>query len=105
MLHEMIHSTGINNHRKDFSTLAAEVGFKKPWTQPHLTPELAERFGGVLKTVGNFPEGWGDLPASKPKQTTRMLKYECPKCQEIIRSANPKLSAICGKCECAFLKA
>jgi len=105
MLHEMIHATGINNHRKEFSTLAAGVGFTKPWTQPHPTPELAQRLGGMLEQIGDFPEGWGDLPPSKPKQTTRMLKYECPVCSEIIRSANDKLNAICGKCESAFQKA
>lgn len=104
MTHEAIHATGANGHGKEFSTLAKEVGFDKPWTQPHPTPELTERIGKLLEGIGDFPEGWGDLTPSKPKQTTRMLKFTCPVCGEIIRSANEKLSVICAKDDAAFQK-
>jgi len=104
MLHEAIHATGINGHAKLFSAVAKAVGFERPWTQPHPGPELVDRVGKLLKKIGTFPEGWGDLAPTKPKQTTRMLKFTCPVCGEIIRSANEKLSVICAKDETAFQK-
>jgi len=105
MLHEAIHATGIKGHAKMFSALAKAVGFERPWTQPHPTKELVDRVGKLLKKIGTFPEGWGDLAPTKVKQTTRMLKFTCPVCQEIIRSANEKLSVICAKDETAFARA
>jgi len=45
-----------------------------------------------------MPPGYGDLSPQRKKQTTRMLKYICPVCEQIIRAASEELNAVCGEC-------
>jgi hypothetical protein len=95
MLHEQIHACGISGHGKEFSQVAKDIGFGKPWKQATILPDLAEHIGKILEQLGNFPEGWGDLEPTKPKQTTRMLLYTCPVCEMKVRTAQAEAVLIC----------
>jgi hypothetical protein len=58
---------------------------------------------GVLKELGSTPEGFAEMPPSKVPQPSRMKKYACEVCGQIIRAASEDLSAI-HKADMGFFK-
>ena len=92
LLHELIHAamplgTG---HRKAFSQLAAKVGLVKPWTATTASPDLKERLTKMAKHLGEFDHARVN-DAKRPRQTTRMLKVECPTCGYLVRTTRKML--------------
>jgi hypothetical protein len=66
--------------------------------------ELKAKFESFLKDrLPPMPPGYGDLAPRRKKQTTRMLKYTCPGCGQIIRAANDNLYCVCGNCDELYL--
>ena len=105
LIHEMIHATGIYDHRARFSQYAAKVGLVKPWTSTTPSDPLIQRLLEIGKRLGPIPKGHGDIVPRQKKQTTRMRKYICscePKPQ-IIRAANDRLHATCDDCGKPFV--
>lgn len=50
----------------------------------------------ILKSLGDLPEGFADMPEpSQRSQTTRMLKFACATCGQVIRSAGNHLEVLC----------
>jgi hypothetical protein len=101
LLHEMIHASGIHNHRAPFSQKAASIGLCKPWTATEPSLVLQKQLQTLAEAIGPIPDGHGELlPRQERKQTTRMRKYTCqctPK-PRIIRTASDDLRCKCHDC-------
>lgn len=118
LIHEAIH-TLFFDHKAGFSTCAAAVGLKKPWTattandalDADVTQWLADndinwfepslQYGagadlgdGVTITPGSgFRHSPTPTPIGSPKkQPSRMVKLSCPDCGYIIRTAKNNIT-------------
>jgi hypothetical protein len=50
----------------------------------------------IVKRLGDIPEGFADMPEpTKRAQVNRQLKYSCPTCGTIVRSAGQGLESLC----------
>ena len=106
--HELVHAAGRRGHRKDFRALTVELGLAGPMTATIASPELLGFINWtLLPNLGQYPRGAiagrGEIlvpptePGDKPiilrpddrlkKQSTRLLKAECPDCGYTIRLA------------------
>jgi hypothetical protein len=104
--HELVHAAGRRGHGKAFKVLAVELGLTGPMTATVASPELLDFINWtLLPRLGQYPHGAitgrGEIlvpptePGDKPiilrpddrpkKQSTRMLKAECPECGYTIR--------------------
>jgi hypothetical protein len=84
LVHELVHSVGRTGHRKEFSSLAAEVGLVKPWRSTGEGPELKERLKVLAEQLGEYDHGQIKT-SSIIRQTTRLLKVQCPVCDYTAR--------------------
>jgi len=101
LLHEVVHAVvGCHHkHGKEFAKCAKAMGLTGKMTATVASPELDETLKNILDVIGPFPGGGLDpATATRQKQTTRMRKYECPSCGQIVRAAADGLSIVCGDC-------
>ena len=101
LLHEMIHAACPDDgHRGGFPSLAKRCGLTGKMTATVAGPELQEKLEGYLKDcLPPMPPGYGDLNPNRKKQSTRMRKYICPSCCQIIRAAKDDLQIQCIDCD------
>jgi hypothetical protein len=106
LLHEMIHAaTPGDGHKGLFPKLAKRCGLAGKMTATTAGPALKEQLDKFLADrLPVMPPGYGDLSPARKKQTTRMLKYVCPSCSQIIRAATDELNAVCGECAEQFVR-
>lgn len=105
LLHEMIHLARPSaKHGKLFKELAVRCGLTGAMTATVASPELKDKLMGYMDNLGDMPKGHGELTPAKKRQGTRMLKYECPDCHQIIRAAG-EVAAKCTICDEHFLLA
>jgi len=107
LLHEMVHAaTPGDGHRGGFPKLARRVGLTGKMTATVAGPQLKKKLDHFISDVlPPMPPGYGDLAPKRKKQTTRMLKYVCTECGQIIRAANDNLYCVCGNCDEMYLPA
>lgn len=105
LLHEMIHCVvGIESgHRRPFSRLAAHVGFKRPWTQTPMGPELQVRIEALVAEMPPWPGGFL-LP--QPLAKNRQLKAVCgcdpPRILRVSKRCHEQGRIACGNCRGPF---
>lgn len=83
LVHEVVHSTvGIEEkHNKVFSKCARAVGLEGKLTHTHAGEKLVEAMKMWAAKLGPYPHGKLDKTKGPvKKQTTRMVKCECPEC-------------------------
>jgi hypothetical protein len=76
--HELVHAAGAHGHRSDFSTLARGIGLIAPWTSTKPSEALSEALRGMSERLGPFDHGSIDQTKRLGKQTTRLIKLQCP---------------------------
>ncbi len=87
LLHQAIH-TRIGGHRRNFAKVAAAAGLVQPWTATTASPLLRNEIENYIKEKAIIWQQPAIIETStKKKQTTRMMKLECPQCEYIIRTA------------------
>jgi len=104
LVHELCHAADNNahGHDKPFAAMATAVGLVGKPT--HTTPggELSLKLAGIATRLGRYPHS-ALLPDSgdgKKKQTTRMLKVQCPECGYTVRTTAQWLSTGLPVCPC-----
>lgn len=126
-LHELVHAAldpGAG-HGPEFARWMEPLGMTGAPTATVATPELAFYFRwSVLPRLGTYPHaamnphgyvalplppGPSDRPFKCPtgpgprrKQSTRMHRYVCPGCGQILRAARTDLAVLCMPCELPF---
>lgn len=105
LLHELGHDiVGVQHgHRKPFSQFCQRVGLVKPWTATTPSPDLRVFLAALAEELGAYPHAALTHVNKKKKQPTRMRKYECPGCGQIVRAASDTLSITCNDCEVSFV--
>ena len=105
LLHEMIHAVDNcqSGHRGDYMRMARQLGMTAPWKTTTLGDELRERLVVLAEELGPFPNGAMQLEAAAAagaKQTTRMLKIQCPDCEYTARTTAKWLEMGLPTCPC-----
>lgn len=78
MVHELIHAAGVRNHGVQFKRLAYPLGLVGEMKASVPGPQLTERLNALIKKLGPYKHAQLDPSMLPKKQTTRMLKAECP---------------------------
>lgn len=88
LLHELCHSVAGQKagHKGQFKRVAVAMGLTGKMTATTPAPELLKELSVIVKKLGPYPHAMLD-PKKSPvkKQSTRLLKAECPKCGYIVR--------------------
>ena len=88
LIHELIHATVGNKcgHKGPFKQAFKKLGLTGKVKESVASPELCEVLESVAKKLGPFPHKALKFKGRpKKKQTTRLLKVGCPKCDYIVR--------------------
>lgn len=102
-VHEIIHA--IDNcksgHRGSFSKAARKVGLEGKLTATHPSDKLKERLHVIIKDLGDYPHQTLD-PATleRKKQSTRMIKLQCPACGYVVRTTRQWIEVGLPVCPC-----
>jgi hypothetical protein len=92
VVHELIHAAvGCDKaHGPAFRKPALALGLEGRMTATVPGADLVARLKPVLKELGTYPHGAlkGGTSSGPKKQTTRMLKCECPECGYIARTTS-----------------
>lgn len=106
LLHEMIHAAAPGDgHRGRFPKLARRVGLTGKMTATVAGIQLKEKLDRFLTDLlPPMPPGYGDLSPSRRKQSTRLRKYVCISCGQIIRAAKDDLIVRCEECDEVFIQ-
>lgn len=107
LLHEMIHAiVPDDGHGKLFKRIALDVGFMMPMRSTPPSPELKSKLNELLTELGPYPHAKLNLgDKSVKKQTTRLIKIECPSCGYTVRAAKSWIDQgmpICSICSEEF---
>lgn len=109
LLHEVGHDiVGCEHgHKKPFADFCKAVGLLKPWTATTASPELQARLERMVQRLGPYPHaalGTIGEGGGLKKQTTRMRKYTCEGCGQIVRAAKDDLQITCTPCGQPFTR-
>lgn len=87
LMHEIVHACVPDaGHGKPFKLIALKVGLTGKMRATTSTPELTERLNVIIGVLGEIPHSGLNL-SDRKKQTTRMVKMQCPACEYIVRAA------------------
>lgn len=104
LLHELVHAfVGIEaKHGKDFKLIAEKVGLTGKMTATVAGDELKPKLADLAKKLGPYPHAGLTSKGKtlKPKQSTRMLKLECPGCEYVIRTTQKWIDVGVPTCTC-----
>lgn len=94
LAHELIHACGIRNHYRDFAAAAKAIGLYTltgKWQDAGLDgPDstIPPAYRAIMKELGPYPAGTATPRGRrkrKAKQSTRMLKAQCRRCELTVR--------------------
>lgn len=103
LVHEMVHaSVGIKaGHKGPFTKMARGLGLEGKLTATTCGPELREKLDALTSLLGPYPHAGMDPGKSNlKKQSTRMLKLECPGCGYIARTTQKWIEVGIPTCCC-----
>jgi hypothetical protein len=89
VVHELIHACRPTaKHGARFKEMALSLGLTGKMTATKATPELVKELEEIVAKIGPYPQPAlnGGVSSSGPKQTTRMIKVECPECGYLVRT-------------------
>lgn len=102
LAHEVVHAVVGNDakHGKVFRKCAEAIGLTGKMTSTVAGAELMEKISKWQTVLGEYPHGKLD-PKKSPvkKQTTRMIKMECPECGYVARTSRKWLEEV-GAAHC-----
>ena len=105
LAHELIHAIVGNEcgHGGAFKQLATKIGLEGEMTETTAGEELRAKLQTIADKIGDYPHAGMNMDDIKPKkQSTRMLKIECPECDNIARQSDKAFKnhgLICGDCQ------
>lgn len=104
LVHELCHAADANKngHAKPFADLAYAVGLVGKPTETTVGGELQMKLAGIAKRLGKYPHSalLPDMGDGKKKQTTRMVKVECPDCGYVVRTTSKWIAVGLPECPC-----
>jgi len=97
LVHELLHAAvGLKcGHKGPFKKNMEKVGLTGKATATSASEELQVRFASWMESLGDYPNSKLDLAAiEKKKQSTRLLKCECPECGYVCRTTKKWLDEV-----------
>jgi hypothetical protein len=96
LVHELVHTAvGVSvGHGKQFKRLALAVGLVGKIRSTQAGEPLKVELAKVIETIGPLPHGklnWDGKSNKPPKQAARNIKFWCPACEWIGRTARTNL--------------
>jgi len=90
LAHEVAHAcVGVDvGHKKPFKQLVTKIGLEGKVTATVAGPAFKQSIGPILEKLGPYPHARLNTETAKggsKKQTTRLLKAECPLCGYTVR--------------------
>lgn len=88
-VHELIHAAvGVEEgHKGNFKVMAGKMNLGGKMTATVRTPEFDEWMTPIIEKIGKFPHEKLDTDSGGiKKQTTRLIKCECPECGYVVRT-------------------
>jgi hypothetical protein len=105
LVHEMIHAydRNVNGHKGPFVTAMKALGLEGKPTATTEGELFLANIKPVLRSVGKYPHKAMDPKAGAKKQTTRMIKVDCPLCEDdgepyVIRMTRKQIERGCPLC-------
>jgi hypothetical protein len=104
LVHELVHAAvGCDlGHKGAFRTVATALGLEGKMTATTLNAELTKNLESLADQIGKYPHA-KLTPQSKPSQSTRMLKFVCPKCGWAARTSQKWIDLGLPTCACETL--
>jgi hypothetical protein len=103
LLHEMIHAALPDDagHGKEFRKLALACGFEPPMRTTPVGEKLRERLNTLVCELPPYPHSkLSKECGGKKKQTTRMIKLQCPACEYVVRTTAKWMAEGVPTCHC-----
>lgn len=103
LVHELCHcAAGLDcGHRGRFKEVARAIGLEGKMTATHAGEGLKARLEEITTRIGQYPHAELKHSNAPPKQSTRMLKVECPECGCICRMTAKWIDEVgCPTCAC-----
>lgn len=102
LVHELIHAWDDckNGHKRPFSRVARAMGLEGKMTATTVGDELRAVLAEIAGELGPYPHAALDLGLRVKKQSTRMLKVECPACGYTLRTTAKWLEVGVPTCCC-----
>lgn len=102
LVHEMVHAwdRGENGHKAPFARVARAMGLEGKMTATHAGEELSATLADIAAELGPYPHAEISLAVQVKKQTTRMIKVECPACGYVLRTTAKWLEVGVPTCCC-----
>lgn len=88
LVHELVHVAVGNEcgHRGAFVKVGEAVGLQGPWRSTTVNDARQGQFKRITEALGDYPNGsLNALQSPRKKDTTRMLKANCPHCGYTVR--------------------
>lgn len=107
--HELVHTVvGIDaKHGKVFKACATAIGLEGKMTATHAGEDLLVKLVAIAEKLGPYPHAELN-PTYVKKQTTRLIKVECPECDYVARVTRVHLdekgAPICPACKVQFIE-
>jgi hypothetical protein len=107
VVHELVHAaTPGAKHGPGFKKVALKLGFEGKMKHALPGPAVTDRLRDVLAELGPLPHGRLSPLEVKPKQSTRLLKAQCPVCDYTVRVTSKWIdeagAPICPTCHEQF---
>lgn len=101
LAHELIHAWDKNQHghKGPFVTMMRAIGLEGKPTASVAGPMLAALIGSITTELGHYPHA-ALSDTGRKKQTTRMIKLECPECGYTIRTTRRWIAVGMPTCPC-----
>lgn len=103
LVHELVHCVvGLEcGHKGAFVKCAKAMGLEGKMTATYAGETLTTELKAICASAGAYPHAvLGGLSSGEKKQTTRMLKVECPGCGYVVRTTAKWLEQGCPTCVC-----
>jgi hypothetical protein len=103
IVHELLHACLPDNtgHKAPFKKGMKALGLEGKATATHAGEDLERRLNALCTKLGTYPHSALSLKdAQAKKQTTRMLKLECPGCGYVVRTTAKWIETGVPTCSC-----
>ena len=78
VVHELVHAAGYMGHGRDFAKVAKALGLTGPMTATVAGEELGWYLLALVDELGSYPHAMLTPGENERKQSTRLLKVQCP---------------------------
>lgn len=104
LVHELVHAVDgcVHGHKAAFKRIATAVGLEGKMTATTEGDRLVAELETIIAKIGKYPHAKLDNSRLKKKQSTRMIKLECPDpdCGYVVRTSSKWIEVGLPTCCC-----